>query len=71
MLVCVSVPSQANSTLSNFQQFVVVLAKLRLNLTNQDIGYRFDVHQKTISKMFKKWIKFMYIRLKPLIKWPK
>ena len=68
--VSVSVPSQANSTLSNFQQFVVVLAKLRLNLTNQDIGYRFDLHQTTISKMFKKWINIMYIRLKPLIKWP-
>ena len=68
--VCVCVPSQANSTLTNFQQFVMVLAKLRLNLHNQDIAYCFGVYQSSVSRMFRKWIDIMYVRLKPLIKWP-
>ena len=48
----------------------MVLMKLRLNLTNQDIAYRFGVHQSSVSRNFRKWIDVMYIRLKPLIKWP-
>ena len=58
------------SVLSAFQQMIVVLMKLRLNLGDQDIAYRFGVNQSTISRCFNKWIDVMYIRLKPLIKWP-
>ena len=58
------------SVLSAFQQMIVVLMKLRLNLGDQDIAYRFGVNQSTILRCFNKWIDVMYIRLKPLIKWP-
>ena len=60
----------ARTRLSKFQQFMDVLMKLRLGLTDQDIAYRFRVSQPTISRNFKKWIDAMYIRLKPLMVWP-
>ncbi len=59
------------SALSLFQQFFVVLMKLRLNVPDQDIAYRFGVSQSVISKNFKKWINVMYIYLQPLIVWPR
>lgn len=43
--------------------------KLRLNLQDQDLGYRFGVHQSTISKYFSKVVDTMYTRLSPLVKW--
>ena len=58
------------SALSQFQQLLVVLTKLRLNLGDQDIAFRFGINQSTISRCFNKWIDIMFIRLKPLIKWP-
>ena len=58
------------SVLSRFQQMMVVLMKLRLNLGDQDIAFSFVVNQSTVSRCFSKWIDVMYIRLKPLIKWP-
>ena len=62
--------TQSQCTLPLFQQFVMVLMKLRLNLGDQYLAYRFGVHNSTISRYFKKWINAMYVRLKPLIKWP-
>ena len=58
------------SALSNFQQFFIVLMKLRLNIFDQDLAYRFGVTQSTVTKIMKKWINVMYVRLKPLVKWP-
>ena len=57
-------------SLSNFQQIVMVLMKLRLNLEEVDLAYRFNVSQSTISRMFKKWISYMGHKLSPLIRWP-
>ena len=36
--------------LSKFREFMVTLMKLRLSLFNQDLGYRFGLHQTTISR---------------------
>ena len=46
------------------------MVKLRLNLANQDIAFRFGVHQSTVSRSIRKWFDVLYIRLKLLIKWP-
>ena len=43
------VMSGPRTTLTAFQQFLMVLIKLRLNLVDQDIAYRFGVHQSTVS----------------------
>ena len=41
-------------SLSRFEQFIATLMKLRLNLFDQDLAYRFGVHQSTISRNFKR-----------------
>ena len=57
------------NSLTNFQQFLMVLMKLCLNLFDKDLAYRFGVSQSTVSKYFKKWIEIMFIPLQPLVKW--
>ena len=63
------VPS-TRCVLPMFQQFLMILMKLRLNLADQDWAYRFGVHQSTVSRNFRKWIDVLYGRLHPLILWP-
>ena len=58
------------SALSLFQQFMLALMKLRLNLSDQDLAFRFGVNQLTISRYLSKCIDVMYVRLTPLVKWP-
>ena len=64
------VPDNSRSTLPKFQLFLMVLMKLCLNLGDQYLAYCFNIHNSTVSRNFKKWIDVMYLRLKPLIKWP-
>lgn len=61
---------QHYSSIPLFNQFLLVLMKLRLNLTNRDLAHRFGIGKSTVPKMFKRWIIILYIRLKPLIRWP-
>ena len=58
------------SVLSKFDQLIMVLLKLRLNLMDQDIAFQFGVHQTTVSWNFRKVMNVLYSRLKPLIRWP-
>jgi len=58
-------------SLGQFQEFMVVLAKLRLNLGLQDIAYRCNIHVGTVSRILRKWISVMSTRLTPCcIIWP-
>ena len=59
-----------NGPCSVFQQFLMVLMKLRLNLGCQDLGYRFGVHYSTVSRYFCKWLDVLYNRLSVFISWP-
>lgn len=59
-----------HSSLSPFQQLLVTLMRLRLNLSGMDLGYRFAVHASTISRTFEFVIGVLYAKLKPLIIWP-
>ena len=59
-----------NSVLSMFQEFVLTLMRLRLNLSLNDLAYRFDVSKSTASTVFLKWIDIMFIRVRLLIRWP-
>ena len=40
----------SRSALPKFHEFLMVLMKLRLNLYDQDIAYRFQIHQSTVSR---------------------
>ena len=39
------------SSLTKFQQLLLALMRLHLNLSGQDLGYRFRVHQSTVSSV--------------------
>ena len=58
------------SALEKFEQMILVLVRLRLNLPLQDLGYRFGVSVPTASRIWKKWIDVLSIRLKFLIELP-
>ena len=62
--------SSPHSSLLPFQQFLLVLMKLRLNLFDSDLAYRFRISQATVSTYFSKWKDIMFVRLKSLVGWP-
>ena len=53
-----------------FEQFLIALMKLCLNLGDQDLSYRFGISQATVSNYFGAWIDDMYTRLSSLASWP-
>ena len=69
-LVSPSLPTSPNSKLSTFQMIIMFLMKLRLNLFDEDIGYRFSAHRTTVSRNFHKVLDVMDVKLSHLIKWP-
>ena len=46
------------------------LIKLRLNLFDEDIAFRFGVHQTTVSRYFHRVLDVMAVKTKHLIRWP-
>ena len=60
----------SRKVLTPFQQVLMTMMRLRLNLSGQDLAYRFSVHSSTISRTFINVINIMYASLKPLILWP-
>ncbi|XP_003391888.1 PREDICTED: uncharacterized protein LOC100632435 [Amphimedon queenslandica] len=58
------------SHLSLIDEFFGVLMKLRLGVPHQDIAYRLNVTEWTVSNFFHKWLDVMCIELKCLIPWP-
>ena len=60
----------ARTSLSKFQQFLLTMMRLRLNLSLCDLGYRFGVSTSTALRVFTAWPDVTYIRLSPLIRWP-
>ena len=70
--VCVTLPSErsAQCKLTKFQEFMVVMLKLRINPPLVDLSYRFNVSASTVSRILLKWLNQMDIRLKCLIIWP-
>jgi len=70
--VCRTLPGERSATckLTNFQQFMLVVVKLRLDSPMVDLAYRFGVSPTTVSRILLKWLTQMDIRLKSLIIWP-
>ena len=52
---------------SVFEQLIMVLMKLRLNLGDQDLAYWFQVTQSTVSRYLNRWIDVLYTCLSCLI----
>ena len=62
--------ARKSQLLTPFQEFVLTLMKLKLNMPLEDLAYRFNVSVSTISRVFPAWMVAMDTRLSPLIKWP-
>ena len=62
--------SRRSQSLSPFQEFVMVLIKLRLDVPLQDLAYRFNISVPTVSRTFHSWLMTMDIRLSPFVHWP-
>ena len=58
------------SKLDPFEQFIMTLLKLRLGLGDQDLAYRFNISQTTVSRYFGRWLDLLYTKLSCLILWP-
>lgn len=55
-----------SNSLNKFEEFLVVLMRLRLNASGRDLGYRFGVSQGTISRICSRWIPIMAQKLEGL-----
>ncbi|XP_072176348.1 uncharacterized protein [Diadema setosum] len=56
--------------LTKFEQVLMFLMKLRLNLFDDDIAYRFRVSQSTVSQNFHRMLDIFFVRTQSLIHWP-
>ena len=56
--------------ITRFQEFVMTLMKLRLNMPLEDLAYQFNVSVSTVSRTFQTWMVVMDVRLRPLNKCP-
>ena len=55
--------------LNKFQEFIMVLMKLRLDVPHLDLAYRFDVSRPAVTRVISAWLVIMDVRLSPLISW--
>ena len=62
--------TRKTQSLDRFQELVIVLMKLRLNVPFQDLAYRFMVSLSTVSRIFSSWLTVMDTRLYSLVFWP-
>ena len=56
--------------LTNDNEFLLTIIKLRLNLRNADLGFRFGIAESTVSNIIHKWLNILYASLKFSICWP-
>ncbi|XP_077547468.1 uncharacterized protein LOC144159692, partial [Haemaphysalis longicornis] len=69
-LLEVSVSHTSRNALTKFQEMIVFLIRLRLNVPLQDLAYRFHVSEATISRAVNKWLDVAFVRLRYAVKWP-
>ena len=58
-----------NRVLDNFSEFLMTLMKLRLNLKNKDLAYRFGVCESVVTYTVHKWLNILYVVLKFFVLW--
>lgn len=64
------ISSTSTTVLSPFNQLLLTLVKLRLNLNFKDLAFRFKISGTTASTYFQNIINIMYESLKILVIWP-
>ena len=63
-------PTDGVTKLSNFQEFMCMMLKLRTCAPNEGLAYQFGVSEATVSRIILKWLKLTNTRLAGLIHWP-
>lgn len=63
-------PVHPNKVLSPFQQFILTLMKLRLNLPFKYLSYQFNIAPSTCSRFFYECIDILFNRIKGFVYWP-
>ena len=61
---------KSQRTLSPKNEFFLTLCRLRCGLMEQDLAYRFNISQATVSRIFIAWVNFLYYRFIELPIWP-
>lgn len=56
--------------LSSFQEFTLVMMRLRLGLFERDLSHRFNVSVTTVSRVTRTWVRFLRCEFEPLINIP-
>lgn len=56
--------------LLKFQMLVMFFLKIRLNLYDEDIAYRFGIHVSTVSRNFHRVLDILSVYTTGFIKWP-
>ena len=69
-LVAAVIPENPLSRLSKFQSFTLTLMKMRLNVSNFDLAFRFGISATTVGRVLTRWIETMDARLSFLVTWP-
>ncbi|XP_070200907.1 uncharacterized protein [Littorina saxatilis] len=64
------ISSGPRSITSKFQQVLIVLTRLRLNLPGHVVADLFRISDNSVSRIFLKVLDVMYVRMMPLISWP-
>ena len=62
--------SGSSNILTKFQELILVLMRLHLNMPFKDLAFRFGISKPTASRIFDKWIDVLNVRLNFLIIWP-
>ena len=65
----ISPPLPERKSTSKFQQLLITFMRLRLNLSVQDLAYRFGVHASSVSRVFQTCMHVMYTSVAFLVKW--
>ncbi|XP_064487682.1 uncharacterized protein LOC135399877 [Ornithodoros turicata] len=64
------VAHSSRNVLSQFEEMMMFLIRIRLGIHMQDLAYRFNVSQSTASRICEKWLDVSYDRLGHLVHWP-
>ncbi|PFX32996.1 hypothetical protein AWC38_SpisGene2096 [Stylophora pistillata] len=69
-LVLPYIKSTSTNALTPFQELLLVLIRVRLNVPLQDLAYRFQIASSTAGRIFDRWSEVLSDRLGFLIHWP-